>query len=70
ARNGALMAEIARQLPGQRVAAIEALGLPAQLIEAIAFAWLGWRFDRRKAGNLPSVTGAQGPRVLGALYPR
>ncbi|WP_046166756.1 anhydro-N-acetylmuramic acid kinase [Chromobacterium vaccinii] len=70
ARNGALMAEIARLLPGQQVGAIEALGLPAHLIEAIAFAWLGWRFDHRQAGNLPSVTGAQGPRVLGALYPR
>ncbi|AXE33289.1 anhydro-N-acetylmuramic acid kinase [Chromobacterium phragmitis] len=70
ARNGALLAEIARLLPGQRLEAIEALGLPAQLIEAIAFAWLGWRFDRRQAGNLPAVTGAQGPRVLGALYPR
>ncbi|AUH53609.1 anhydro-N-acetylmuramic acid kinase [Chromobacterium sp. ATCC 53434] len=70
ARNGALMAEIARLLSGQRVAAIEALGLPAQLIEAVAFAWLGWRFDRREPGNLPEVTGAQGPRILGALYPR
>jgi anhydro-N-acetylmuramic acid kinase len=24
---------------------------------------------RREAGNLASVTGAAGPRVLGALYP-
>jgi anhydro-N-acetylmuramic acid kinase len=26
-------------------------------------------FVERQAGNLPAVTGARGPRVLGALYP-
>jgi anhydro-N-acetylmuramic acid kinase len=40
------------------------------LIEAIAFAWLGWRFVHRQPGNLPAVTGAQGPRILGVLHPR
>ncbi|WP_047249742.1 anhydro-N-acetylmuramic acid kinase [Chromobacterium subtsugae] len=70
ARNGALLAELARLLAGQNIEPVEGLGLPAQLIEAIAFAWLGWRFNQRQAGNLPAVTGAQGPRVLGALYPR
>jgi anhydro-N-acetylmuramic acid kinase len=38
-------------------------------VEALAFAWLGHRFSERLAGNLPSVTGAKGDRVLGALYP-
>ena len=30
---------------------------------------LAWRMLARAPGNLPSVTGAAGPRVLGALYP-
>ncbi|OXH81487.1 hypothetical protein CA830_40510, partial [Burkholderia multivorans] len=38
--------------------------------EALAFAWLAYRFVAREPGNLPAVTGAAGERVLGALYPR
>lgn len=47
-----------------------ALGVPPQQVEAIAFAWLAYRFTARLAGNIPGVTGAAGERVLGALYPR
>lgn len=49
--------------------ATDALGIPAQHVEALAFAWLAYRFQNRMPGNLPAVTGAPGPRVLGALYP-
>jgi len=35
----------------------------------LAFAWLAQRFTERQPGNLPSVTGAKGLRILGALYP-
>lgn len=45
------------------------LGIPPNHVEALAFAWLACRFSRRQAGNLPAVTGAAGPRILGALYP-
>jgi anhydro-N-acetylmuramic acid kinase len=38
-------------------------------VEGAAFAWLAHRHIERLAGNLPAVTGARGPRVLGALYP-
>ncbi|MFM8664846.1 MAG: anhydro-N-acetylmuramic acid kinase, partial [Betaproteobacteria bacterium] len=34
-----------------------------------AFAWLAWRFLQGQAGNVVRVTGARGPRILGALYP-
>jgi anhydro-N-acetylmuramic acid kinase len=47
----------------------DALGIAAQHVEALAFAWLAHRFHHRRAGNLPAVTGAKGARVLGALYP-
>jgi anhydro-N-acetylmuramic acid kinase len=46
-----------------------AVGVPPDQVEALAFAWLAMRFVERRAGNLPEVTGARGPRVLGALYP-
>jgi anhydro-N-acetylmuramic acid kinase len=45
------------------------LGVSPQHVEALAFAWLAERFCERLPGNLPSVTGARGLRVLGALYP-
>ena len=47
----------------------EALGLAADQVEAVAFAWLASAWVDRHAGNLPVVTGARGPRILGALYP-
>jgi len=43
--------------------------LPAQDVEAAAFAWLAARFLQGLPGNCPPVTGAQGARVLGAWYP-
>ena len=39
-------------------------------VEAAAFAWLAHAFIERQPGNRVDVTGARGPRVLGALYPR
>jgi anhydro-N-acetylmuramic acid kinase len=35
----------------------------------MAFAWLAQAFLAGRPGNLATVTGARGPRVLGALYP-
>ena len=69
ARNDALMACLQRHLPGCRVASTDSLGQPADWVEAVAFAWLAWRTLRGEPGNLAEVTGARGPRVLGAIYP-
>ena len=69
ARNGALMARLAALRPGLAVAATDSAGLPAQQVEAAAFAWLAKQFCERLPGNHPGVTGAAGLRVLGALYP-
>ncbi|MGG1946178.1 anhydro-N-acetylmuramic acid kinase [Trinickia sp. NRRL B-1857] len=55
---------------GVPVMTTEALGVPPHHVEALAFAWLAMRCTERVAGNLPSVTGAAGERVLGAIYPR
>jgi len=67
--NGHLRRRIAALLPGRRVGTTDDRGLPAQQVEAAAFAWLARAFVERRAGNLVSATGAAGPRVLGALYP-
>ncbi|AVT13839.1 anhydro-N-acetylmuramic acid kinase [Paracidovorax avenae] len=69
ARNGLLMRRLAALLPGVEVQTTDAFGLPPQQVEAAAFAWLAHRALRHLPGNLPQVTGAAGPRVLGALYP-
>ena len=69
AKNGALMARLAALWPGLAVAPTDTAGLPAQQVEAAAFAWLARQFCERQPGNHPTVTGAAGARVLGALYP-
>lgn len=69
ARNRDLMQRLARLLPQLRVETTDAQGLPATQVEACAFAWLARAFTRRECANLVGVTGAAGPRVLGALYP-
>lgn len=69
ARNLRLMQCLAARLPGREVAATDTAGLPANQVEAVAFAWLARACVLRLPGNLPAVTGARGPRVLGALHP-
>ncbi len=68
ARNAALSREIAALLPACKVAATDSLGIAAEHVEAFAFAWLARQHLGGKPGNLPTVTGARGVRVLGALY--
>lgn len=69
ARNPALMAALAHQLPETTVTSTESAGLDADSLEATAFAWLAHRTLHGLTGNLPEVTGAKGERVLGAIYP-
>ena len=44
-------------------------GWPVDLVEAAAFAWLAWQTLQGLPGNLSAVTGAAGPRILGAIHP-
>lgn len=67
--NTHLMGRLAARLHPVAVVATDAAGLPADQVEAAAFAWLAQAFVERQPGNLVAVTGAAGPRVLGALYP-
>lgn len=68
-RNGLLMQRLQAALPMARVAATDSLGMDGDWVEAVAFAWLAQRRLGLQPGNVPSVTGAVGERILGALYP-
>jgi anhydro-N-acetylmuramic acid kinase len=68
ARNQGLMRDLAQAVQ-RPVLPTDERGVPAQQVEALAFAWLAQRHLAGLPGNLPDVTGARGPRVLGALYP-
>lgn len=67
-RNKTLLESLRRELPGLQVRLTDTLGIAAQWVEAFAFAWLARQTLRGKPGNLPDVTGARGPRILGAIY--
>lgn len=69
AYNGHLMRRLAARLCWLSVESTAQAGLPADQVEAVAFAWLARAWFQRRAGNLPAATGATGGRVLGALYP-
>ena len=68
-RNGFLMERLRALMPHRTVEASDAWGLPAQQVEACAFAWLAHQHDQGKAASHSAVTGARGARILGARYP-
>ena len=69
ALNRYLMQRLAALLPSVNVTTTADRGLPPLEVEAAAFAWLARQCLLGLPGNLPSVTGAHGPRILGAIYP-
>lgn len=69
ARNLRLMQRLAALLPDCAVSSTDAYGVPADWVEAMAFAWLAHCCLEGIPANRPSVTGAKGLRVLGAIYP-
>lgn len=66
--NVTLMRRLADALPNRSVASTQILGLDPDWVEALAFAWLAQQTLAGKTGNLPSVTGARAPVVLGGIY--
>jgi len=69
AHNQALMNRLAALLPATRVASTDAHGIDPDWVEAMAFAWLAHCCLEGIHSNRPSVTGAKGLRILGAIYP-
>ncbi|URX63571.1 anhydro-N-acetylmuramic acid kinase [Luteibacter anthropi] len=66
--NLALMQAIAMRLEDKALVVSADFDIDPDLMEAMGFAWLAYRRLRGEPGNLPAVTGARGPRLLGALY--
>lgn len=69
AYNSHLMTRLEALLHPRLLASTAQLGIAPEWVEAAAFAWLAQQTLRGKPGNLPSVTGAAGERILGAIYP-
>ncbi|MQP77319.1 anhydro-N-acetylmuramic acid kinase [Stenotrophomonas sp. MYb238] len=69
ARNPHLLQRIGVRLPGVEVVSSAAFGLDPDYMEAMGFAWLARETLAGRPGNLPSVSGACGPRILGAIHP-
>lgn len=67
--NPTLMRMIADRTPGIRWERSDVAGIPADAKEAVAFALIGWLTAHGLPGNVPSCTGAAGPRVLGSITP-
>lgn len=69
AHNEDLIQRLARAIPKARIATTADLGISPDWVEAATFAWLAFRTLADLPGNAPVVTGAQGYRVLGGIYP-
>ena len=69
AYNLQLLTRLQQHLPDCQVARTDEVGVPADWVEAMAFAWLAHCCLEQIPGNRPEVTGAQGLRVLGGIYP-
>ena len=69
AHNRALMNLLERALPHCRIRLTDTLGIGADWMEAIAFAWMARQALCGETANLPAVTGARHPCLLGAIYP-
>ena len=68
ARNNFLRNRIAAQSAAV-IGISDDIGIAADHVEPLAFAWLARQLMERKTAHLPPITGARGARLLGAIYP-
>ena len=69
ARNATLLQILESECAPRAVVGSSEVGVEPDQVEALAFAWLANVHISGQPGNVPSVTGARGGRILGALYP-
>jgi len=69
AHNQALYNRLAALLTHCSIQTTDVLGIDSDYMEAIAFAWLAQQTMLGKPSNLPKVTGAKHPCVLGTIHP-
>jgi anhydro-N-acetylmuramic acid kinase len=67
ARNPTLMRMIAGYLTELEVLSAKDIGVDGDTVEVVAFAVLAYQMLRGRQGNIPSVTGARSPAILGKL---
>ncbi|MCP3670679.1 MAG: anhydro-N-acetylmuramic acid kinase [Gammaproteobacteria bacterium] len=67
--NRELMRRLQMELGSIRLETSSAHGIDPDHVEAVAFAWLARQTIQGLPGNIPGVTGATGPRILGGIYP-
>ncbi len=66
--NPLLIKTLGTHLPYLHIGSTRDIGIDPDAVEAVTFAWLAKRRMEGKPGNLPSVTGARKPVLLGAIY--
>ena len=66
--HNALLMRHLQELLSCPVRSTAALGIDPDYVEAMAFAWLAKQCLDGQPGNVTDVTGAAGPRILGAIY--
>jgi anhydro-N-acetylmuramic acid kinase len=57
-----------QELKNFKINKINALNLNNNALEAMAFAWLAFAYDKKIYGNIPAVTGASKSTVLGCQF--
>ena len=67
--NVAIVRGLSAALPDRTVTTSAAFGIDPDAKEALAFALLGYELVRGRPTGIPTVTGARGARLLGALAP-
>jgi anhydro-N-acetylmuramic acid kinase len=68
ARNATIVKELTKLLPHSTIQPTDYIGINADWLEAIAFAWLAQQCIEGNSANLPEATGASHPCILGAIY--
>lgn len=68
AKNSKLLHRIKELLPSFSLENTDTLGVPADWVESVGFAWLGYCRLTNQLSSLPSVTGAREAQVLGEVF--
>jgi anhydro-N-acetylmuramic acid kinase len=68
-RNGLLWRLLQQQTPDARLCRTDEAGVPVAMRKALSFGLLAGLMVDGVSGNVPSATGAAGPRLLGSLTP-
>lgn len=69
ANNLFLLETLSQSLPGIKIVTTHEFGIDPKAVEATGFALLAYETWHHRPGNLPWVTGAEKPVVLGCIYP-